>query len=315
MILTGGSPTQAAYPLQGGRRKLNSYQSARAALPYIVPALLLVLVFVFLPVCFNLYYSMFRWNAFEINRVYVGLEYYVRLFSDPVFYIALKNNVIYAVISILFQVGGGLVLAAVLEDKVIRRWQTLFRTIFFIPSVISIAVVGLLWQLLYNPDIGLINGALRAIGQNEWAHAWLADSKTAIYAVVAVSQWQFTGYMTMLFLIAMHKIPGELYEASMIDGANRIQTFFHITIPQIKEMILVGTMITVIGAFRVFDEVYVMTFGGPGRSTEVMGTMLYRAAFRNDEMGYASAIATIIFVVTLSLSLLQMKLAKSGQED
>ncbi|WP_134699354.1 carbohydrate ABC transporter permease [Ammoniphilus sp. YIM 78166] len=294
---------------------MNSYQSARAALPYIVPALLLVLIFVFLPVCFNLYYSMFRWNAFEINRVYVGLEYYVRLFSDPVFYIALKNNVIYAVISILFQVGGGLVLAAVLEDKVIRRWQTLFRTIFFIPSVISIAVVGLMWQLLYNPDIGLINGALRAIGQNEWAHAWLADSKTAIYAVVAVSQWQFTGYMTMLFLIAMHKIPGELYEASMIDGANRIQTFFHITIPQIKEMILVGTMITVIGAFRVFDEVYVMTFGGPGRSTEVMGTMLYRAAFRNDEMGYASAIATIIFVVTLSLSLLQMKLAKSGQED
>jgi raffinose/stachyose/melibiose transport system permease protein len=100
----------------------------------------------------------------------------------------------------------------------------------------------------------------------------------------------------------------------MIDGANRIQTFLNITIPQIREMILVGTMITVIGAFKVFDEVYVMTFGGPGRSTEVLGTMLYRSAFRNDEMGFASTIGTVIFVITLALSLLQMKLAKSGQE-
>lgn len=291
-----------------------SHHSARAALPFILPALLLILMFVFLPILFNLYYSLFRWSAFEMNGEFVGLDYYVKLFKDPVFYTALKNNSLYAIISILCQVGGGLVIAAVLEEKVIRRWQPLFRTVFFIPAVISISVVGLLWQLLYNPDIGLINSALKAIGQNEWVNAWLGNSKTAIYAIVAVSQWQYTGYMTMLFLIAMHKIPGELYEASMIDGANRIQTFFHITIPQIKEMILVSSMITVIGAFKVFDEVYVMTFGGPGRSTEVLGTMLYRAAFRNDEMGYASTVATIIFVITFALSLIQMRLAKSGQE-
>ncbi|HZG17199.1 MAG TPA: sugar ABC transporter permease, partial [Candidatus Bathyarchaeia archaeon] len=262
----------------------------------------------------NVYYSLFRWNAFSLEKDFVGWEYYVRLFQDPVFYTALKNNSLYAVISIVVQVGGGLVIAAILEDRLIRRWQPLFRTIFFIPSVISIAVVGLLWQLLYNPDIGLVNGALKMIGQQDWVHAWLGDSKTAIYAVIAVSQWQFTGYMVMLFLIAMHKIPEDLYEASMIDGANRIQTFLKITIPQIKEMILVGTMITVIGAFKVFDEIYVMTFGGPGRSTEVLGTMLYRAAFRNDEMGYASTIATVIFAITFALSLLQMKWSRSGQE-
>jgi raffinose/stachyose/melibiose transport system permease protein len=250
-----------------------------------------------------------------MERVFVGLEYYLKLFKDPIFYTALKNNSLFAIISIIFQVGGGLVIAAVLEDKLIRRWQPVFRTIFFIPSVISIAVVGLLWQLLYNPDIGLINEGLRAIGQSELARAWLGDSNTAIYAIVAMSQWQYTGYIVMLFLIAMHKVPGEYYEASLIDGANRIQKFFHITIPQIKEMILVGSMITVIGAFKVFDEVYIMTFGGPGRSTEVLGTMLYRAAFRNDEMGYASAIATAIFLITLGLSLLQLRLVKSGQED
>lgn len=292
----------------------STFHNARSALPFILPALLLIVLFVFLPMIFNLYYSMFRWSTFEVNRVFVGLDYYVKLFHDPVFYTALKNNSLYALISLLFQVGGGLVIAAILEEKVIRRWQPFFRTVFFLPAVISISVVGLMWQLLYNPEIGLINGALKTIGQTEWMHSWLGDSKTAIYAVVAVSQWQYTGYMTMLFLIAMHKIPGELYEAAMIDGANRLRTFFHITIPQLREMILVGSMITVIGAFKVFDEVYVMTFGGPGRSTEVLGTMLYRAAFRNDEMGYASTIGTIIFVITLGLSLLQMRLAKTGQE-
>ncbi|WP_035423786.1 carbohydrate ABC transporter permease [Bacillus sp. UNC438CL73TsuS30] len=291
-----------------------TFRNSRTALFYILPALLLILLFVFLPIVLNLYNSLFRWNSFSAGKTFVGLEYYTRLFKDPVFYIALKNNSLYAVISLLFQVGGGLIIAAILEDKLIRRFQPFFRTVFFIPSVISIAVVGLLWQLIYNPEVGLVNSFLKFIGQTEWAHSWLGDSKVAIYAVVAVSQWQYTGYMTMLFLIAMQKIPFEYYEAAMIDGASKIKTFFNITLPQIKEMTIVGMVITVIGAFKVFDEVYIMTFGGPGQSTEVLGTMLYRAAFRNDEMGYASTIGTVIFVITLILSLIQMKLGKSGQE-
>ncbi|NRD76879.1 sugar ABC transporter permease [Bacillus sp. BRMEA1] len=286
----------------------------RIAILYILPAFLLILSFVFLPIVYNLYNSMFRWSSFDAAKTFVGFNYYGRLFKDPVFYISLKNNSLYAVISLVFQVGGGLVIAAVMEDKLIRKFQPFFRTVFFIPSVISIAVVGLMWQLLYNPEIGLVNGFLHAIGHSRWAHSWLGDSNTAIFAVIFVSQWQYTGYMAMLFLISMQKIPAEYYEAAMIDGASKIKTFLKITIPQIREMILVGTVITVIGAFKVFDEVYVMTGGGPGRSTEVLGTMLYRAAFRNDEMGYASAIGTVIFIITLILSLLQMKLGKSGQE-
>ncbi|NHC40797.1 sugar ABC transporter permease [Bacillus sp. MM2020_1] len=291
-----------------------TFRNSRTAILFILPALLFILFFVFLPIVLNLYSSLFRWNSFDAGRVFVGLEYYGRLFKDPIFFTALKNNSLYAVISLVFQVGIGLIIAAVLEDKLIRRFQPFFRTVFFIPSVISIAVVGLLWQLLYNPEVGLVNGVLKTLGQSEWALSWLGDSKTAIYAVVAVSQWQYTGYMVMLFLLAMQKIPFEYYEAAMIDGASKIKTFFYITLPQMKEMILVGTVITVIGAFKVFDEVYVMTNGGPGRSTEVLGTMLYRAAFRNDEMGYASTIGTIIFVVTLTLSLIQLKIGKSGQE-
>ncbi|UGB33221.1 carbohydrate ABC transporter permease [Metabacillus sp. B2-18] len=293
---------------------MKNYRSSRTALLYILPALLIVVCMVFLPIVLNLYNSFFRWNSFGTEKIFVGFDYYIRLFKDPVFYTALKNNALYAIISLIFQVGLGVIIAAILEDKLIRRFQPFFRTVFFIPSVISIAVVGLLWQLIYNPEVGLVNGTLEAIGLSEWTHSWLGDSKTAIYAVVAVSQWQYIGYITMLFLIAMQKIPDEYYEAAMIDGASRMKSFFHITLPQIKEMILVGSVITVIGAFKVFDEVYVMTSGGPGRSTEVLGTMLYRSAFRNDEMGYASTIGTVIFVITLTLSLIQMKLGKTGKE-
>lgn len=286
----------------------------KIAIFYILPAFLVIVCFVFIPIVYNLYNSMFSWSSFDASKTFVGFEYYKRLFTDPVFYTSLKDNSLYAVISLVFQVGLGLVIAGILEDKLIRRFQPFFRTVFFIPSVISLAVIGLVWQLLYNPEIGLVNAFFKFIGHAGWAHDWLGDSKTAMFAVIFVSQWQYTGYMVMLFLIAMQKIPAEYYEAALIDGASKVRTFLSITIPQIREMVLVGTVITVIGAFKVFDEVYVMTDGGPGRSTEVLGTMLYRAAFRNDEMGYASAIGTIIFIITLTLSLLQMKLGKSGQE-
>lgn len=292
--------------------RVNIYQNKRAVL-YVIPALILVLVFIFLPVILNFYNSTFRWNAFSTEKVFVGLEYYKTLFTDPIFYISLKNNVLYAVISLVFQVGGGLIIAAILEEKFVRKFQPLFRTIFFIPSILSLAVVGLLWNMMYQPNIGIINEFFRAIGLQDFSYAWLGDPDAAIYAVIFVSQWQYTGYITMLFLVAMQKIPRTLYEAAMIDGANRFHTFIHITIPQIKEMILVATTFTTVGAFKVFDEVYIMTSGGPGHATEVLGTMLFNSGFRNDEMGYASAIATIIFIITVILSFLQIKASRTGE--
>lgn len=258
---------------------------------------------------------MFRWSAFSIEKVYVGFENYKRLFNDPIFFRAVKNNLIYAIVSIVFQVGLGLVLAAILEEKFIRKYQGFFRSIYFMPSVISLTVVGLLWQMVYNPNIGILNALLKGIGLEKFALDWLGSSQTAIYAVVAVSQWQYTGYIMLLFLVAIQKIPSELYEAAMIDGANRVQTFFNVTVPQVKEMILVCCVVTIIGAFKVFDEVYVMTAGGPDRSSEVLATYMYRSAFRNDEMGYAAAIAFVIFIITFILSFLQMKFFGTDQES
>ena len=261
----------------------------------------------------NMFYSLYRWSAFS-DKVYIGLQNYQRLIKDPIFYTTIRNNTLYAVISVVFQVGLGLILAAILEEKFLRKYQGFLRTVYFIPSVISLTVVGLLWQMIYNPNIGILNSALKTIGFERFAYDWLGNSKTAIYAIIAVSQWQYTGYIMLLFLVAIQKIPSELYEAAMIDGANRVQVFFNVTVPQVREMIMVNVTITIIGAFKVFDEVYVMTAGGPGRSSEVLATYMYRSAFRNDEMGYAATIAFVIFVTTFTLSFLQNRLFGSGHE-
>ena len=291
------------------------YRNLQAAIPYVLPGALLVFVFIYLPVVMSFAFSLYRWSAFSVKKVYVGFAYYHRLLSDPIFYTALQNNGLYAVISIVCQVGLGLVLAAILEEKLFRKHQPFFRTVYFVPSVISFTVIGLLWQMLYNPDIGIVNAALRGVGLEVLALGWLGDSRVAIYAVIAVSQWQYTGYIMMLFLVAIQKIPPELYEAAMIDGANRVQSFFHVTVPQVKAMIVVNMAITVIGAFKVFDEIYIMTGGGPGRSTEVLATYLYRSAFRNDEMGFANAIGCVIFLLTFALSVLQLRLSRVGRVE
>jgi raffinose/stachyose/melibiose transport system permease protein len=274
-----------------------------------------MLVFMYLPILENFYYSLFRWSSIDPRLFYVGLDNYKRILNDPIVALSLRNNVLYAVISVFFQVFIALVLAAILESGIIRpRWGTVFRNILFLPSVLAVTVVGLTWQLIYRPDTGLLNQLLEAIGLSSLKTAWLGNEKTAIYAIIAVSQWQWVGYVMILFIVAIQAIPEELYEAARIDGANRIQQFFRITVPLVRETTLVWTTITVIGAFKVFDIVWVMTAGGPNHASEVLGNYLYRVGFRNDEMGYAAAIASLLFIITFLLTFIQLRIGRSGEE-
>ena len=284
------------------------YRNKKVVALYLLPVLILVTLFIYIPVVLNFFYSLFRWSAFSIDKVWIGFGNYTRLFTDETFWVALKNNAWYAIISVIFQVFVSLVLAAMLEQKWMRRFSSFFRTVYFVPSVISMTVVALLWQMMLNPNIGVVNNVMKTVGLGGFAADWLGNSKTAIFAVIAVSQWQYIGYTLLLFIIAIQKIPDDYYEAAMIDGANSIQTFFAITVPNCKEMIMLNLTVTIIGAFKVFDEVYIMTGGGPGRSSEVLGTYLYRSAFRNDQMGFASAIASIIFIITFVLSIVQIRM-------
>jgi len=281
---------------------------------YIFPALLLVIVFVYIPIVQNFYFSFFNMSSYSSSITFIGLQNYIKIFSDGIFYTALKNNIFYAIISLIFQVGFGLFLAILLESGAVsNKLRTFFRSIYFVPSVISITVVSLLFQFVYNPEMGILNGILDAMGLSSLTHAWLGESQTAIFSIIAMSQWQYVGYIMMLFIVAIQKIPEELYEAADIDGATGLQKALLITIPQVRDMTLVTSVITIIGAFKVFAEVYVMTSGGPGTASHVLGTYLYRSAFINDEMGYASAIGVIIFVITIVLSILQTRLSRSSE--
>jgi raffinose/stachyose/melibiose transport system permease protein len=161
---------------------------------------------------------------------------------------------------------------------------------------------------MYNPQIGLVNGLLDGLGLDWLKHSWLGESLTAIWSIIAMSQWQSVGYVMVLFIVAMQRIPRELYEASYIDGATRVQAFFRITVPLVREMTLLAMIITVSGAFLVFNEVQVMTGGGPNNASHTLGTWLYKSAFFNDKMGYAAAIAVVIFGITLVTSVVQMLL-------
>lgn len=277
-----------------------------SALLWVAPAVLLLVVFVYYPVIDNIWLSLFRWSAFTANDTWVGLDNYTALIADPVFWSSLANNVAYAVVSVVFQVGGGLVLAAVLEEVVHARWRGLFRTVYFIPAVISLTITGLLFQFIYNPQIGLLNQVLGAVGLQSWQHSWLGEAKTAIWSIIAMSQWQSVGYVAVLYIVAMQRIPRELYEASYIDGATRVQAFRRITVPLVREMSVLALIITISGAFLVFNEVQVMTAGGPNNASHTLGTWLYKSAFFNDQMGYASAIAVVIFAITLVASVAQL---------
>jgi raffinose/stachyose/melibiose transport system permease protein len=281
---------------------------------YIAPAILMLSLFVYYPLVRNLVNGFYEWNPFTLDRSFVSIENYARLFKDPIFYTVLKNNLFYAVISVILQVGLGLVIAAILEDKVFRRFSTFFRTTFFIPVLISMTVIGILFSFIYNPEVGLLNSFLRAIGLGEYAEGWLGNPKTAIFAVIFVSQWQSIGYAVMLFVLAVQKVPGELYEAATIDGAGKLRTFFSITVPQVKEMTFVLLIYTVTGSFLVFSEVYVLTSGGPANSSQVFSTYLYQKAFIDSEPGFASAIANVILGITLIFYFVQNKVLKTGEE-
>lgn len=277
-----------------------------AGLLWVLPALVVLAVFVYLPLAQNLGFSTQEWDIYSGATEFVGLENYEKLVGDPVFWTALGNNVLYAVLSIVFQVAGALVLAALIESLRSLRWRKTLRAIYFVPAAISLTVAGLLFYFIYEPNLGLLNHLLEAIGLGALTQPWLGQESTAMVAVIAMSQWQGFGYSTLLFAVAIQRIPAELYEAAALDGIGTVRRFFHITVPLVREMTGLMIIVTISGAFQVFNEVMVMTSGGPNNSTQVLATWLYRSGFVRNDFGYAAAIATVIFVVTLLIALAQL---------
>ena len=280
---------------------------------YVLPGLFLVVMMVYVPVFSNLVYSFFHLSSYSKEMTFVGLKNYVSLFTDPVLLIIIKNNILYVVISLIVQVGFGTFLAILLESTLCGRMSGIYRNVLFTPALMSLTAVGLLWQFIYTPRIGLLNSLLGKLGLESLQHVWLGESDIAMFAIIGMSQWQFTGYIAILMVVAIQKIPEEYFEASRMAGANALQRAIYITIPSVKEQLLVCSIITMIGAFKVFTEVYVTTAGGPGNSTHVLGTYLYQQAFLYDDLGMAASVGMILLLVTLTISMIQLKLAKTGE--
>lgn len=284
-------------------------------LAWVIPAMVLLGVFVYLPLVQNLGFSTLKWDIYSGSQEFIGLKNYVKLANDPIFWSSLTNNVWYSAISILLQVFGAMLLAATIESLRSDRWRRALRAIYFVPSAISLTVAGLLFYFIYEPNLGLLNHALDAIGLSSWAQPWLGQESTAMGAIIMMSQWQGFGYSTLLFAIAIQRIPTELYEAALIDGIGPIRRFLTLTMPLVREMTGFMMIVTISGAFQVFNEVMVMTSGGPNNSTQVLTTWLYRSGFVRNDFGYAAAIATVIFVITLGLALLQLWVSKKRRVD
>ena len=282
---------------------------------YVLPCILLLGVFVYVPLVTNFYYSTLSFSAFSPEKVFVGLQNYKEMFADPIIRTALVNNIWYCVISVIFQVGLSLGIAAVLEDKVLRRVSTLLRTMYFLPVLISMTVVALLFSFVYHPKIGLINAGLKMIGLGSLTHAWTGSTDTAIFSAIAMSQWHSMGYTMMLYIVAIQGIPTDLYEAAEIDGAGRLRRFIHVTLPQVREMAFVMMVTTVTGAFMVFNDVYILTGGGPGNSSTTLAVYMYKNGFALDRMGYASTISVLMLFICMILALIQNNAFRTGKGD
>lgn len=314
--LTGSAPPRTprgGAPASGReagptRRRARRFQPAWL---FMAPSLLILGAFVVFPILRSLYYSFFDWTVGAASQPFVGFGNYTKLFHDQQFWNALRITLEYTIVSVVLLVVLGFVAALLLQrDTLANR---IVRSVFFFPTIVSLVTIGLVWKFLLDPDIGLVGGITAALGLP--SVAWLQSTALALPTIIFVSVWKSIGFAMILFVAGLKGVPAERYEAAELDGANRWQTVWRITLPSIRPTMLFTSMILTIQSFQVFDLVYVMTGGGPVFHTDTLVNLLYRDGFVNYQTGYASAISWVLFVIIMLISLLQLKLFRYDDVD
>jgi raffinose/stachyose/melibiose transport system permease protein len=272
-------------------------QQARYAVLFVAPALLIYLVFMIYPFLNTIYLSFTNWNGIAPQKEWVGLSNYVRISGEGAALKAFANNIIWVVLGTIAPVVLGLFEALLVWSG--ARASLLFRTLFFLPFVLPLVVVGIVWQWIYHPLFGIVNQVLDGFGLEGLSRGWLADPHTALYAVLIAAIWGQTGFCFLILHASLQNVDMSTVEAAMIDGANWFERARSIIIPQIGPQITMVTAVTLIGGFAVFDIIYVMTGGGPGNASEVLATYTYTTAFQQNQAGYGSALAMLITVLSL----------------
>jgi multiple sugar transport system permease protein len=280
---------------------------------FLLPPIFILIGITFYPFLFGIYNSFHNWLLYkpQLGKPFVGFQQYIRLFTDPHFWDAAKHTLIYVVVSVTFSIALGFIQALVLSQDEIKG-KNIIRSILIIPLVVAPVVVGFAFRFMYNADLGVLPWLLQQIGIR--IPRILGDPKFALYAVILVDIWNQTPLAFMVLLAAIQSINLELYEVASIDGASYWQSLKFITIPMLRRAFLVVILLRIIDAFKAFDILYVMTEGGPGRSTEVLSTLGYRFAFIGWRMGTASAFALILFYSVVIISTLFIRLLR-GQES
>lgn len=263
---------------------------------FLAPALFLFLGILVAPIFVSGYYSLFDWKGFG-PKEFIGLSNYKELFSSKSigFMKAFWNACLLAFFSVIIQLPFALFLALLLGKG--RKGERGFLSIYFMPVLISTVVIGQLWLKIYNPDYGVLNVALRALGLEDWAQIWLGDKKTALGAAFVPTLWQYVGYHMLLLYAGVKSVPPEYREAAMIDGANEIQVNRYIVLPYIKPILKISTIFAVTGSFKSFDLIYVLTNGGPNHATEVPSTLMISMLFLRNRYGMGSTIAFLLIIL------------------
>jgi ABC-type sugar transport system permease subunit len=266
----------------------------------LAPALIVFAVFVIWPLLDSFRYSVTNWNGFDPDYDFVGLDNFARIFRDPEFLNAIINTAIWIVAALVVPVLLGLALALLLNTGL--RAANLFKSIFYLPICLAAVIVGQIWIWIYQPDWGLLNTAIEAVtGVRRFNFAWLAEPSTALGSVIVAWSWQQTGLAMVIFLAGLTSIPRDLLEAADIDGVNRWKQTLHIVLPMLRPATVVVVALSVINALKGFDILYIMTGGGPFRSSNTLAFFMYEESFKKYRMGYGSAISVVLFLIALSV--------------
>lgn len=267
-----------------------------SAYAFMLPAAVIYLSVIVVPIFYSLYISLFKWNGVA-EMEFVGLGNYLQLFTnDPVFLTALKNNLIWIVLTICITMTVALGFAVLLNKKF--RGRTAFRAIFYFPCVIAPIVVAIIWRWIYNPTIGFVNEFFELLGIN-FKQAWISDPNVSLYAVFVASLWQGIGQPMILFLAGLQSVPEEVLEAATIDGAGSVKKFFLVTVPLMKETFVMVIATLIIAAMKVYDVVQGLTGGGPNNSTQMLATYMYSQTFQYNNVGMGTAVACVMVFMML----------------
>lgn len=270
---------------------------------FLAPCVLLLLSLTIYPLFYVVRMSFHRLTP--SGEVFVGVENFLRIARDPFLFRSAWQTMVFTAGALALEFFLGLALALLLDSQI--RGRGFWRSVLLLPMILPPVVAGVIWRLVYNPNFGVVNGFLQLVGVDTTRLTWLADPSLALFSIIMVDVWEWTPFVFLILLAGLQAIPEEPYEAARIDGSSPLQTFFHITLPLLTPAILVALTLRTLDLLRIFDQVFVLTQGGPGFATETISLYIYKTAFRFFDFGYAASISLVLLALTLGVSTLYIR--------